>query len=68
VEASWSEEVKSLLASCVSLGLAVKGIKDAVMVGDEGVEVGKRIRIEFPEAGAGKRYAEGWIVGKVSRV
>ncbi|CAN9356593.1 unnamed protein product [Alternaria alternata] len=69
VEASWSEEVKSLLASCVSLGLAVKGIKDAVMVGDEGgEEVGKRIEIEIPEAGAGKRYAEGWIVGKVSRV
>jgi hypothetical protein len=69
VEASWSEEVKSLLASCVSLGLAVKGIKDAVLAGDEGgEEVGKRIKIEIPEAGAGKRYAEGWIVGKVSRV
>jgi hypothetical protein len=38
------------------------------MVGDGGVEVGKRIRIEIPEAGAGKRYAEGWIIGKVSRV
>jgi hypothetical protein len=67
VEQSWNEEVKSLLATCVTLGLAVKGVKDGVMaeVGERAGNVGKGIALEIPEARTGKRYAEGWIIGKV---
>ncbi|KAG9195803.1 hypothetical protein G6011_00924 [Alternaria panax] len=72
VEESWEEEVKRVVASCVSLGLAVKGVKDVVAVREgEGVgdgDIGEGIKVEIPEAETGKRYAEGWIIGKVVRV
>jgi hypothetical protein len=69
VNRSWEDEVKSMLATCVSLGLAAKEVRDVVTGekdGDGGV--GKGIRIDIPEAGTGKRYAEGWIVGKIAKV
>jgi hypothetical protein len=69
VNRSWENEVKSMLATCVSLGLAAKEVRDEVTGetdGDGGV--GKGIRIDIPEAGTGKRYAEGWIVGKIAKV
>ncbi len=62
----WVKDVQSALASCIALGVAVAGVKDAVAKrkGDVGKgELG--IRLEIPEAGSGKRYAEGWVVVKV---
>ena len=59
----------------MSLGLAVKEIKDFVVVGEGGGkeeekkgDVGKGFKVEIPEAGIGKRYADGWIVGKVVKL
>jgi len=69
VQRSWESDVQSLVASCVALGLAVKGVKDGVVSAaagsneGEGLVLGKGIRIEVPEAG--KRYSEGWIVPRV---
>jgi hypothetical protein len=71
VEMSWNEEVKNLLATCVALGLAVKGIKDGVAGEAEAkahADAANGIKVEVPEAGTGARYAEGWIVGKVVKV
>jgi hypothetical protein len=74
VKASWDDEVKRMLATCVALGLAVTGIKDAIMgegVGtdtDSKEDVGKGFNVEIPEAETGKRYAEGWIVGRVVKL
>jgi hypothetical protein len=45
------------------LGVAVAGVKDAVGKREDGG--GVRVRIEVPGCGAGKRYAEGWVVVKV---
>ncbi|KAH6868851.1 Mak10 subunit, NatC N-terminal acetyltransferase-domain-containing protein [Alternaria rosae] len=73
VKASWEDEVKRMVASCVSLGLAVKEIKDCV-VGEGGIKEEEKgdlcggFKMEIPEAGTGKRYAEGWIVGKVVKL
>jgi hypothetical protein len=63
VEGAWAREVQSALASCVALGVAVAGVKDAVgKMGPDG-KVG--VRIEVPESGKGRRYAEGWVVVRV---
>jgi hypothetical protein len=61
VEKSWVKDVQSNLASCIALGVAVAGVKDGIKTGGEKLNV----KIEVPEAGAGKRYAEGWVVVKV---
>ncbi|KAF2118729.1 amino-acid N-acetyltransferas-like protein subunit Mak10 [Lophiotrema nucula] len=63
VAISWVKDVQGVLASCVALGVAVAGVKAAVEEGEEGRELG--IRFEIPGIGIGKRYAEGWVVGKV---
>lgn len=65
VEKAWAKEVQSQLASCIALGVAVAGVRDAV--GKRGGEDEKALglKIEVPESGAGKRYAEGWVVVKV---
>ncbi|KAH6642587.1 amino-acid N-acetyltransferas-like protein subunit Mak10 [Boeremia exigua] len=66
VERVWSSEVQSLLASCVALGVAAAGVKDAVRkAGSDGDVRALGIRAEIPESAAKKRYAEGWIVVKV---
>jgi hypothetical protein len=63
VEKTWGKDVQNALASCIALGVAVAGVKDAVM--KKGEEDNLAVKIEVPESGAGKRYAEGWIVVKV---
>tara|TARA_R110002003_G_scaffold141_26_gene13063 strand:+ start:21247 stop:22182 length:936 start_codon:yes stop_codon:yes gene_type:complete len=63
VEKAWGKDVQGKLASCVALGIAVAGVKDAVGKREDGG--GVRVRIEVPGCGAGKRYAEGWVVVKV---
>lgn len=65
VEKAWGEEVKGLLASCVALGVAVVGVKSAVGSIERGEEKDIGIKVDIPVVGAGKRYAEGWVVGKV---
>ncbi|KAF2199983.1 amino-acid N-acetyltransferas-like protein subunit Mak10 [Delitschia confertaspora ATCC 74209] len=61
VEESWKREIQGVLASCVALGVAVAGIK-----GQAPKDLGE-IRVEIPKVGSGKRYREGWVVGKVCR-
>ncbi|KAF1952010.1 amino-acid N-acetyltransferas-like protein subunit Mak10 [Byssothecium circinans] len=73
VEEAWEMEVKGLLASCVSLGLGVAGVRVAVEgvreeVGVEGLREALGIKVEIPAAGEGGRYSEGWVVGKVVKV
>jgi hypothetical protein len=63
VEKTWGKDVQNALASCIALGVAVAGVKDAVMKKGEGEKLA--VKIEVPESGAGKRYAEGWVVVKV---
>ncbi|KAF2024721.1 amino-acid N-acetyltransferas-like protein subunit Mak10 [Setomelanomma holmii] len=67
VEKAWSKEVQGKLASCVALGVAVAGVKDAVGRKEESVSVreGLGVKVEVPESGMGKRYAEVWVVVKV---
>ena len=61
----WVKDVQSALASCVALGVAVAGVKDAVARNAKGDMQDLGIKVEIPEAGAGKRYTEGWVVVKV---
>ncbi|KAF2855203.1 amino-acid N-acetyltransferas-like protein subunit Mak10 [Plenodomus tracheiphilus IPT5] len=70
VQSAWGKGVQSALASCIALGVAVAGVKSAVAGEGKDVEreQGFGIRIEIPEAGVGKRYAEGWVVVKVVKV
>jgi hypothetical protein len=62
VEKAWAKDVQSALASCIALGVAVAGVKDALVKQGDG-KLG--VKIEVPESGVGKRYAEGWVVVKV---
>jgi hypothetical protein len=66
VEAAWVKEVQSVLASCVAAGVSVAGVKSAVAE-IKGNEEKVKVSVEVPEAGAGKRYAEGWVVVKVAK-
>ncbi|KAF2129061.1 amino-acid N-acetyltransferas-like protein subunit Mak10 [Dothidotthia symphoricarpi CBS 119687] len=66
VEKAWVKEVQSALASCIALGVAVAGVKNAVLKKDIAAGEDMGIKVEVPEAGTGKRYAEGWVVAKVS--
>jgi hypothetical protein len=69
VSESWAREVQSKLASCIALGVAVAGVKDAVVKRGEDATAGELgVKVELPEAGGGKRYAEGWVVAKVTKV
>lgn len=66
VQIVWGKEVQGALASCVALGVAVVGVRNAVK--DKGI--GKLgIKVELPgmrsEEGKAGRYSEGWVVGKV---
>ncbi|KAF1918038.1 amino-acid N-acetyltransferas-like protein subunit Mak10 [Ampelomyces quisqualis] len=63
VEKAWSKDVQSALASCIALGVAVAGVKDAVVNTCDGQD--PRVKVEVPESGVGKRYAEGWVVIRV---
>jgi hypothetical protein len=63
VEKVWTKDVQSALASCIALGVAIAGVKSAVTKKTEGFDLGAKV--EVPESGAGKRYAEGWVVVKV---
>ncbi|KAL5121539.1 N-alpha-acetyltransferase, non-catalitic subunit [Pleosporales sp. CAS-2024a] len=67
VEKEWTKDVQSVLASCIALGVAVAGIKDAVM--EQGGDGKKKpgVKVDVPASGAGKRYAEGWVIVKVSK-
>jgi hypothetical protein len=65
VELAWGKEVNGLLASCVALGVAVAGVKTAVT--DVGDRQKVEVEVEVPGVGKGKRYAEGWVVGVVSK-
>lgn len=67
VSGAWGKGVQSALASCVALGVAVAGVKAAA--GKRGEkEEGLGVSVEIPEAGTGKRYAEGWVVVKIAKV
>lgn len=66
VEKAWNAEVQSALASCIALGVASAGIKDAVK--KAGGFERLRIRAEIPDSGAKKRYAEGWVVVKIVKL
>lgn len=59
VEMAWGKEIQGVLASCVALGVGIIGVKGALTKETLG------IKIEVPGFGAGKRYHESWIVGKV---
>ena len=65
VQQAWGKDINGLLASCVALGVAVAGVKDAAREVEDGGTVG--VGVEIPGAGVGKRYAEGWIVGVVRK-
>jgi hypothetical protein len=60
VEMAWGKEIQGTLASCIALGIAVVGVKGALAGSD-----GLGIKVEVPGFGEGKRYHEGWVVGKV---
>ena len=66
MEKAWNAEVQSALASCIALGVASAGIKDAVK--KAGGFERLRIRAEIPDSGAKKRYAEGWVVVKIVKL
>ncbi|KAF2688921.1 amino-acid N-acetyltransferas-like protein subunit Mak10 [Lentithecium fluviatile CBS 122367] len=71
VEQAWGKEVNGLLASCVALGVGVAGVKDAVGKAEGDADSGTGalgVKVEIPKVGEGKRYAEGWVVGKVVKV
>jgi hypothetical protein len=63
VEKAWGKDVQSALASCIALGVAVAGVKDAVMKRGDNDRLA--VKVQVPESGAGKRYAEGWVVVKI---
>ena len=66
VDKAWNKNVQSALASCVALGVAVAGVKDTVTKKDTTAVGGSLgVQVEIPESGAGKRYAESWIVVKI---
>lgn len=66
VEKAWGREVQSAVASCVALGVAAAGVRDAVRRAGEGGDVRKLgVRAEIPESGRKKRYSEGWVVVKI---
>ncbi|KAF1936787.1 amino-acid N-acetyltransferas-like protein subunit Mak10 [Clathrospora elynae] len=65
VKNAWGKDVQSALASCIALGVAVAGVKEAVSKKDVAAGESLGIRVELPEAGTGKRYAEGWVVAKI---
>ncbi|KAL6707119.1 N-alpha-acetyltransferase, non-catalitic subunit [Coniothyrium glycines] len=67
VDKAWSKNVQNALASCVALGVAVAGVKAAIVRKRSAVGRDLDIEVEIPESGAGKRYAEAWIVVKVVR-
>lgn len=68
VEKAWAKDIQSTLASCIALGVAVAGIKNALLEKDvqNGENLG--VKIEIPESEMGKRYSEGWIMVKVMKV
>jgi hypothetical protein len=61
VKEAWGKEVQSLLASCIALGVASAGVKDAVGKSEDLGVLG--IKAEVP--GVEKRYAGGWVVIRV---
>jgi hypothetical protein len=68
VQARWDADIKGLLTSCVALGVAVAGVKGAVLAADLGKEgwisrLG--ITVVVPQTGPGKMYADGWAVPTV---
>lgn len=63
VEKAWSTEIQGMLSSCVSLSVAIVGLKNAAESVDP--ERKAEVQLELPEAGKAKRYVEGWIVAKV---
>ncbi|KAH8726101.1 amino-acid N-acetyltransferase-like protein subunit Mak10 [Phaeosphaeriaceae sp. PMI808] len=64
VKGPWGRDIQSVLASCVALGIAISGVKGAVLKRG-GKNEGLGIKLEVPDSAVGKRYAEGWVVGKV---
>ncbi|KAJ4378829.1 N-alpha-acetyltransferase, non-catalitic subunit [Didymella sp. IMI 355093] len=68
VEKSWGLEVQSAIASCVAIGVAAAGIRDAVRrAGESGDVKNLGVRVEIPESGGKKRYNEGWVVVKIAK-
>ncbi|CBX97049.1 hypothetical protein IAQ61_008005 [Plenodomus lingam] len=73
VQAAWGSAIQSTLASCVALGIAIAGVKKAVARRGRGENedpraLAKGLQVEVPEAGSGKRYAEGWVVVKIAKI
>lgn len=65
VEKAWTKNVQNALASCVALGVAIAGVKDAVAEKNTTIGTALGIKIEIPEPGTGNRYCDEWIVAKV---
>jgi hypothetical protein len=63
VEKAWAKDVQSQLASCIALGVAVASIKARVAEMERDEVMG--VKVDIPEFGVGKRYAEGWVVVKI---
>ncbi|KAF1844838.1 Mak10-domain-containing protein [Cucurbitaria berberidis CBS 394.84] len=68
VATAWNKDVQSALASCIALGVAVAGVKGAVSKTNAASSESLGIKVVIPESGAGKRYAEGWIVAKILKM
>ncbi|PSN68170.1 Mak10-domain-containing protein [Corynespora cassiicola Philippines] len=68
VEVPWNKEVQSALASCVALGVSTASLRTVAKEfdGKEGQSLG--VKVELPEIQTGKRYSEGWVVGKVVKL
>lgn len=65
VQEAWAKDVQNSLATCVALGVTVAGLKALVTKADLASGEALDIKIEIPDSGVGKRYAEGWIVPKI---
>ena len=64
----WNKDVQSALASCIALGVAVACVKECVTKKTADIHQDLGLKVEVPESGSGKRYAEGWVVIKVFKV
>jgi hypothetical protein len=59
VKEAWDKDVKGTMASCVAVAISVGSVRVAVGKGVDSLGV----KVEVPDMG--KRYREGWVVGRV---
>jgi hypothetical protein len=60
VREAWEKDIKGVLASCVALVISVGSVRGAVGKGVDNLGV----KVEVPDMG--KRYSDGWVVGRVA--